>query len=71
MIVTDRDLQEELQAAKEYLARLNGNVAEIKESVVQRAEFQVEIVVELILWRASGKKWLEQMNAGGKNGKVQ
>lgn len=57
MRLDDGELRKELYSAKSHMKELVARKA--PNSVIQRAEFQVEILEELSLWRENGKKWLK------------
>ena len=65
MRLTDGELQAELRSAKVYLAEVKQR--ECKRTVIRRAEIQVNLLEELVLWRENGKKWLDVMKEGENN----
>jgi hypothetical protein len=61
-MITDKELDEELKSAKVYLQEVTSRKP--RQSVITRAEIQVELLEELVLWRENGRKWLKSLNSG-------
>lgn len=60
MRIDDAMLTHEVISAKVYLSEVVARKS--NSDVIARAEIQVELLEELVLWRSNGKRWLEILN---------
>jgi hypothetical protein len=61
MKLSDGELQVELDSARSYLKQTIARKS--KPQVIMRAQIQVDLLEELVLWRQNGKRWLMFMDS--------